>query len=298
MLEQFTAYLKVEKNASPHTLEGYNHDLLEFAEFLAEEKSCRVEDLDPKDVNYHTVRRFLAQLQLKGLAKTTAARKLASLRAFYRFLSREDLITVNPMKSVVTPKLEKKLPKFLYPDQVMRLLEAPDNSPSGQRDKAILETIYGGGLRVSELVGLNITDLYFSLGYVRVWGKGSKERIVILGGPAWQALDKYLTGGRKKLERKHTAGDSAVFLNKYGSRLSARSVRNIINKYVEQTALQEKISPHTLRHTFATHLLEGGADLRSVQEMLGHVKMSTTQIYTHVTKSHIKTVYQKSHPRA
>lgn len=240
----------------------------------------------------------MAQLQEKGLSKSTVARKLAALRSFYRYLTREEIINANPMTNVTTPKLEKRLPKFLYYQEVEALLNAPDASNQGQRDKAILETIYGGGLRVSELVGMNMGDIDFSLGYARVFGKGSKERIVPLGGAALRALKQYISCGRKELEAKSISRQEALFLNKYGGRLSARSVRNIVNKYVAQAALTQKISPHALRHSFATHLLEAGADLRSVQELLGHVKMATTQVYTHVTKKQLKTVYQKTHPRA
>jgi integrase/recombinase XerC len=298
LLEQFTAYLKVEKNVSPHTLEGYSHDLLEFAYFLAEQKSCQIEELKPDEVEYPSVRQFLAVLQKKGLKKTTIARKLASLRSFFRFLSREELVTRNPVKHVETPKLEKKIPRFLYYQQIERLFNAPGNTPQGQRDKAILETIYAGGLRVSELVGLDINAIDFSIGYARVFGKGAKERVVPLGKPALEALKIYLDHGRTVLAAKSAAQQTAVFLNKYGTRLTARSIRNIVKKYVDKVSLEEKISPHTLRHSFATHLLDGGADLRSVQELLGHVKMSTTQIYTHVTKARMKSVYQKTHPRA
>ncbi|MGI6713404.1 MAG: tyrosine recombinase XerC [Bacillota bacterium] len=298
LLEQFTAYLKVEKNVSPHTLEGYSHDLLEFAYFLAEQKSCQIEELKPDEVEYPSVRQFLAVLQKKGLKKTTIARKLASLRSFFRFLSQEELVTRNPVKHVETPKLEKKIPRFLYYQQIERLLNAPDNTPQGQRDKAILETIYAGGLRVSELVGLDIDAIDFAIGYARVFGKGAKERVVPLGKPALEALKAYLDHGRTVLAAKSAAYQTALFLNKYGTRLTARSIRNIVTKYVDKVALEEKVSPHTLRHSFATHLLDGGADLRSVQELLGHVKMSTTQIYTHVTKARMKSVYQKTHPRA
>lgn len=336
LLEQFMTYLRVEKNASEHTLEGYNYDLEEFARFLAEESASSGKGTgtdpektdpgpadsdsvivtvdpgkaDPLHVNYLTIRRFLARLQQRGLNKTTMARKVASLRSFYRYLSREEIIETNPMLHITTPKREKKLPKFLYYQEMEALLSAPDSSPMGQRDRALLETVYASGLRVSELVGLNITDVDYLFGYVRVFGKGRKERIVPLGKPSLDALQFYINAGRRDQLAKGKDNDNdsdkdkdgekekALFLNKFGTRLSARSVRNIINKYVEQIALEKKISPHTLRHSFATHLLEGGADLRSVQELLGHVNMSTTQIYTHVTKGRMKAVYERSHPRA
>ncbi|MDD2498406.1 MAG: tyrosine recombinase, partial [Desulfitobacteriaceae bacterium] len=254
--------------------------------------------VDAAQVDHLTVRRFLAKLQAKGLSKSTMARKLAALRSFYRYLAREEIVKVNPMLNVHTPKMDKRLPKFLYYKEIEALLNAPDSTSQGERDKAILEVIYGGGLRVGELEGLNIVDIDFSLGYARVFGKGSKERVVPLGGAALRALRQYLSQGRKELEARSGSRQEALFLNKYGRRLSARSVRNIVDKYVAQAALNQKISPHSLRHSFATHLLEGGADLRSVQELLGHVKMSTTQIYTHVTKKQLKSVYEKTHPRA
>jgi integrase/recombinase XerC len=215
LLEQFTAYLKVEKNVSPHTLEGYSHDLLEFAYFLAEQKSCQIEELKPDEVEYPSVRQFLAVLQKKGLKKTTIARKLASLRSFFRFLSQEELVTRNPVKHVETPKLEKKIPRFLYYQQIERLLNAPDNTPQGQRDKAILETIYAGGLRVSELVGLDIDAIDFAIGYARVFGKGAKERVVPLGKPALEALKAYLDHGRTVLAAKSAAKARAA-ANAYG----------------------------------------------------------------------------------
>lgn len=298
LLERFVAYLKVEKNASEHTLAGYGHDLVEFGEFLAGDAATDLSQVDVSGVDHLTVRRFLSELRQKGLGKATIARKMAALRSFYHYLAREEIIKANPMLSVTTPKLDKRLPKFLYYHELEALLDAPDSSPQGERDRAILETIYGSGLRVSELVGLNTRDVDFSFTYARVFGKGSKERIVPMGGAALRAIKTYLSSGRPIQEAKSNARQDAMFLNKFGTRLSDRSVRNIVNKYVEIAALRQKISPHTLRHTFATHLLEGGADLRSVQELLGHVKMSTTQIYTHVTKTHMKAVYQKTHPRA
>ncbi|MEL7566349.1 MAG: tyrosine recombinase XerC [Dehalobacterium sp.] len=303
LLEQFMAYLRIEKNASAHTMESYSYDLEEFARHLAGERSEEVGELDlkrvdPIHVDYLTVRRFLAKLQRRGLNKSTMARKVAALRSFYRYLSREELVEKNPMLYINTPKRDKKLPKFLYYQEMESLLQAPDSSSMGQRDKALLETVYAGGLRVSELVALNVGDIDFTFGYARVFGKGGKERVAPLGKPAIEALQSYINCGREDRQAKGQKKEEALFLNKFGTRLSARSVRNIINKYVEQIALERKVSPHTLRHSFATHLLEGGADLRSVQELLGHVKMSTTQIYTHVTKGRMKAVYEKTHPRA
>ncbi len=296
-IDGFIVYLKVEKNASPRTLESYQRDIWQFVDFLADEFKLPGEQVSPEQVDHLSVRKYLAELQKKGLHRSTVARKLASLRSFYRYLSREEIVSGNPMLRISTPKLEKRLPEFLYEDEVRSLMDAPDTTTaSGLRDKAILEVLYSSGLRVSELVGLDTGDPDFELEYVRVKGKGARERIVPLGSYAIKALAGYLTGGRSQLAGTGVTG--ALFLNRNGGRLTARSVRNIVDKYVKQVSIQRRISPHTLRHSFATHLLDGGADLRSVQELLGHIKMSTTQIYTHVTKQKLKSVYEKTHPRA
>jgi len=296
-LDSFIVYLKVEKNASPRTIESYQNDLWQFIDFMARERKVPVTALEPQLVNHLAVRKHLAQLQLSGLKRSTIARKMASLRAFYRYLSREELIKSNPLTFVSTPKIEKRLPEVLSQDGAWALVQAPDlNTPSGLRDRAILEILYACGLRVSELVGLDTGDVDLDMGYARVMGKGSKERIVPIGSYAVEALKGYLSAGRHLLAKSGSV--PAIFLNKSGGRLSARSIRNIVEKYVQMICIQCKVSPHTLRHSFATHLLDGGADLRSVQELLGHVKMSTTQIYTHISKDRLLAVYEKSHPRA
>lgn len=296
-LDSFIVYLKVEKNASPRTIESYQNDIWQFIDFLAGEFGVPGERIQPGQVEHLAIRKHLALLQRNGLKRTTVARKMASLRAFFRFLSREEIVGVNPLTHVSTPKLEKRLPEILSQDGAWALVQAPDTSkPAGLRDRAILEVLYSCGLRVSELVGLDTGDIDLSLGYVRVMGKGSKERIVPIGSYAIKALQAYLAAGRPFLGRKDPG--SPLFLNKDGSRLSDRSIRNIVDKYVRQVSVRCKVSPHTLRHSFATHLLDGGADLRSVQELLGHVKMSTTQIYTHVSKERLLNVYEKTHPRA
>jgi len=225
------------------------------------------------------------------------ARKLATLRSFVRYLCREEVLRGNPIAAVATPKQEKKLPRFLYPQEIQTLIDAPDTGRvNGLRDRAILELLYATGIRVSELVALDINDIDTKNGFIKVVGKGDKERIVPMGKKACLAMDKYLKA-REKIVRKNCNVGTALLLNKFGQRLTARSIRNIINKYVQQVALNQKVSPHILRHTFATHLLDGGADIRSVQELLGHVKLSTTQIYTHVTRDRIKNVHDKNHPR-
>jgi integrase/recombinase XerC len=236
-------------------------------------------------------------MQNQDLSRSTMARKLAALRSYVRYLCRENVLEGNPIANVSTPKQGKRLPRFLYPMETRLLMDAPDPSkPSGKRDKAILETLYAAGVRVSELVGINMADLDMAEKWIKIKGKGGKERLAPIGAQAEEAIQDYIKYGRPHLQGTAAVTD-ALFLNKFGQRLSVRSIRNITNKYVEQIALNQKVSPHTLRHTFATHLLNGGADLRSVQELLGHVKLSTTQIYTHLTKDRIKTIHEETHPR-
>lgn len=301
-IDHFMAYLRVEKNASPRTLENYLRDLWQFTDFLEKELKLSGTTLVPQLIDHLQVRRYLSHLQQEGLARTSIARKLAALRSFFKFLCREEILEGNPLGSVSTPKLEKRLPHFLYQQDLEKLLNEPNQTPQGLRDAAILETLYGSGIRVSELVGLNLGDMDLSVNYLRVMGKGSKERIVPIGSFAVKALELYLAKGRPALGANGSCQQNGtiepLFLNPKGKRLSDRSVRNIIYKYTGQAGIKEHASPHTLRHSFATHLLDAGADLRSVQELLGHVKMSTTQIYTHVTKERLKNTYQKAHPRA
>jgi len=248
-------------------------------------------------INHPAVREYLSHLQIIGLSRSTTARKLAALRSFIKYLCREEILPGNPIAAVSNPKQEKKLPRFLYPAEVNMLLDAPNVAePIGNRDKAILELLYATGMRVSELVALDIRSFDRQEGFVKAFGKGSKERLIPVGGAAVRALTIYLEKYRGKLGGQ-TNNSPALFLNRFGQRLTARSVRNIINKYVGLVAINQKVSPHTLRHTFATHLLDGGADLRAVQEMLGHEKLSTTQIYTHLTRERLKTVHNNALPR-
>lgn len=285
-VDKFIDYLKIEKNMSPHTVVNYSADLLDFKNFLGETK---VENVD-----HLTLRKFLAHLRAKQYAKTTMARKLASIRSFFKFLHREGHLKKNPASSVFTPKLDKKLPHFLDVSSVAKLLESPDTkNVLGLRDRAIMETLYGSGIRVSELVGLNVEKIDFISGVLKIMGKGRKERLAPIGEKALVAIRNYLDKRRQKDTDRY-----AVFLNKAGRRLRDRSVRRILDKYIRHTSIKEKVSPHTLRHSFATHLLDRGADLRSVQELLGHMNLSTTQIYTHVTPERLKTAYDKAHPRA
>lgn len=286
-LDKFINYLKVERNASPHTILNYTIDLDVFKTFLGER--------DIGTVDHLTLRRFLAELRAKNYAKRTVARKLASLRSFFRFLYREGHIKTNPITAISTPKLDKTLPVFLDVAKVERLLQSPPaDDVTGLRDRALLETLYSTGIRVSELVGLDTDDVDFISGVVKVMGKGSKERIVPIGEPALNAMRSYIDRrGEEKVRDR-----DAVFLNSRGARLSDRQVRRVVDKYIRSCSIVEKVSPHSLRHSFATHMLDRGADLRSVQELLGHMNLSTTQIYTHVTMDRLKNVYDKAHPRA
>jgi len=286
-IEKFTNYLDVEKNSSPHTITNYTVDLEAFAVFLA--------DRDISSVDHLFLRRFLADMRAKNYAKRTIARKLASLRTFFKFLYREGHIKINPITAVSTPKLDKRLPVVLDEKKVTALINAPDTMvPAGLRDKAILETLYSTGIRVSELVGLDDDDVDHISGIIKVLGKGRKERLTPIGDMASRAIRNYV---ESKSERS-VKDKRAVFLNKSGRRLTDRSVRRIVDKYIKLASIQEHISPHSLRHSFATHLLDRGADLRSVQELLGHMNLSTTQIYTHVTMERLREAYDKAHPRA
>ncbi|MBI4846854.1 MAG: tyrosine recombinase XerC [Candidatus Omnitrophica bacterium] len=286
-IDKFLDYLKVEKDSSVHTVINYSVDLKEFADFIQEKEI--------KDVNVFDVRKFLVDLRQKGLKKVTIARKMACLRSFFKFLCREAHIKTSPMIGLVGPKLDKKLPLFLNEDEVSKLLDAPnENDLSSLRDKAVLETLYSSGIRVSELVGLNIEDIDFIGGIIRVFGKGKKERLAPIGDKALRVIKSYI-------DKRSSSGQSSVralFLNKNNRRLTDRSIRNIIEKYIRVASIRENISPHGLRHSFATHLLNRGADLRSVQELLGHANLSTTQIYTHLSTEKLKSVYEKTHPRA
>lgn len=291
-ISEFEGYLKIEKNASVYTIDSYMKDIYDFVDFMKIINIYAIEE-----VTYINIRKYLAYLNEKKYAKKTIARKVSSLRSFFRFLVRENYLEVNPFLMVSTPKIEKKLPNFLYEDEITELINAPDLSKElGIRDRAILEILYASGIRVSELVTININSVDFGNQILLVFGKGSKERYVNIGQYASEALKLYLNDARPKLKPQND--ENAVFINRYGSRLSDRSVRRMINKYINQISVTKKVSPHTLRHTFATHLLNSGADLRSVQELLGHVNISTTQIYTHVTKERLQTIYNNYHPRA
>ncbi|MBI4743564.1 MAG: tyrosine recombinase XerC [Actinobacteria bacterium] len=295
-LEFFLESLSVEKNFSKCTIKAYRCDVKQFLAYLKRAK------LDLNNLDHVFLRRYLAYLQTLKYNRTSIARKLASLRSFFKFLQRENKLEVNPAVLLSSPKLEKRLPNVLQLNAINALLSSPDlSSALGQRDKAIFEMFYGSGIRVSELVGMDISSIDFINGEIRVFGKGSKERIVPINKKTIEAVNKYLSDGRINLlfsRKKDKNKESALFINSRGTRLSAGGVRRMLNRYLKKIGLDKKISPHTLRHTFATHLLEAGADLRAIQELLGHVDLSSTQIYTHLSTSKLRDIYSKAHPRA
>jgi integrase/recombinase XerC len=292
---QFLQYLSVERGASPHTLKGYREDLHALAEYLADDKG---NSPAPGGVTIGELRGFLSALHEAGYAKTSISRRLASVRSFLKFGQREGWAKSNPAKALRNPRKSRKLPHFLTTEEIGKLLDAPKgNTPAAIRDRAILETLYSAGLRVSELVGLTDGDLDLAAGVVRVRGKGKRERFAPIGSYAAKALRRWLEA-RKLSPREKQGREAPVFTNKFGSRLTTRSVARMLEKYLQETGLDQRTSPHTLRHSFATHLLDRGADIRSVQELLGHKSLVTTQIYTHVSTANLKAAYEKAHPRA
>jgi integrase/recombinase XerC len=293
-LEDFLRYLRVERQLSPHTLRNYRLDLTQFLEFCAEHR----EGLTLDKVTYQDLRPFLAAALQKN-RKTTVARKLSALRTFFKYLQRQGVASQNPAKLAPAPKLEKVLPQYLSVDEAFHLLGEPKGDDFGtRRDLTILEVFYGGGLRLSELAGLNLRDVDLVTGVLRVWGKGGKERLAFLGQPAKAAVSAYLPLRQQFLEQ-HGAGDEpALFINSQGGRLSTRGVARVVAKWVRLAGLSPGLTPHGLRHSFATHLLEGKADLRAVQELLGHASISTTGRYTHLNLDYLMEEYDKAHPRS
>jgi len=310
-IEKFLDYVEAERNFSPHTIRSYAADLRQFCQFvqyraevepgaeLSAEQLPSEAELDAAvlearlpGVGPQDIRAFLALMRNSGYRKATVARKLATLRSFYKYLVRSGAIDASPVTAIRTPRQDKRLPRCMDIEEIEALLSAPDvATPLGARDRAILETIYSAGLRVSELVALNIEDLDEFSEAIRVRGKGRKERLAPLGAPALSALRRYL-------RMRESPGRGPLFVNRDGGRLTGRSIRRRLDRYLQVAGIAGRVSPHTLRHSFATHMLNAGADLRSVQEMLGHASLSTTQIYTHLTTRHLKEVYEKSHPMA
>lgn len=290
--DQFKMYLQIEKNASEYTIKEYLHDIDQFFLFMQKEQINEINEVDDA-----CVRLFLMDLYEQSLSRRTVSRKLSALRTFFKFMERERCVSDNPFMGTRLPKQDKKLPDFLYQEELIKLFDVSDlNDPLGQRDQALLEVLYATGMRVAECQGLRLKDVDLSLNIVKVLGKGQKERYIPIGSYAEVALMRYINDGRQTLQQNNET--EVLFLNARGKPLTTRGMRLILNKLTEKAALTVHVHPHMLRHTFATHLLNEGADLRSVQELLGHAHLSSTQLYTHVTKDRLKDVYDHSHPRA
>jgi integrase/recombinase XerC len=317
-ITHFLRFLSVERNAAALTIKSYREDLTSLADYL---NQAYGREPEPREVTPIDLRGYVSALHEAGYAKTSVSRRLASLRTFYKFAQREGLAESNPAKPLRNPRRDRKLPHFLSTDELGKLLDSPPaTTPMGLRDRAILETMYSAGLRVSEAVGINDTDLDLSEGLVRIRGKGRRERLAPIGSFAAKAIERWVkvrvskaSGVRKRPDGPHSSANrnhreadasrsptSAVplFTNRFGSRLTTRSVARMLLKYLKLTGLDLRTTPHTLRHSFATHLLDRGADIRSVQELLGHKSLVTTQIYTHVSTAGLRAVYEKAHPRA
>lgn len=302
-VDEYIEYLQSVKRASVHTARCYAHDIVQFSIFL----ESLPDALCPRgwdEVTVRHIRQFITHLTTWGISRRSIARKLSSLRAFFRYLARQRIVAVNPVTDVRAPKQPQRLPRVLELRDVERLLAAPDlRTFEGIRDRAILEVLYATGMRVGELVSLNCNDVNLLTGEVIVTGKRGKQRVVLLGECAIDALRAYLEGARPAFATRHRGAhapndEPALFLSRMGRRLTERQIHRIVTKYARAAGLQHHVTPHTLRHTFATHLLEGGADLRIVQELLGHASLSTTQIYTRTSRTHLKRVYDRAHPRA
>lgn len=287
-------YLQVEKNYSPYTVEYYESDILDFFLFMSEQSILSIED-----VEYSDVRLYLTKLFEQKLSRKSVARKISSIRSFYKFLLREKFVELNPFSQVSIPKVEKRLPDFFYEEELAILFEACDvKEPIGQRNMAILELLYATGIRVSECCGILLHDIDFDLSTLLVHGKGKKDRYVPFGSFAHAALERYITYGRSEILSHHQKKHDYLLINSRGGPLTTRGLRTVLNSIIEKSSLSGSIHPHKLRHTFATHLLNNGADMRTVQELLGHSNLSSTQIYTHVTNDYLKKTYMAHHPRA
>ena len=291
---EFLNYLTYERNVSANTIEAYRDDLESFIKFLCNDYFTMGRDqLDLRRVDHLTIRAYLAHLGKRKLQRSSIARHLSALRSFFKYLMREGVVEANPARTVATPKREKVLPSVMQPSEVVLLIEQADPStPLGARDRAFLELLYGSGLRISELVGIDLDDIELRARLVKVHGKGSKERIVPFGSKAEEAVRAWIA------VRVHGDEEQALFTNYRGQRITQRSVRRLFDGYIRKAALRAGISPHTMRHSFATHLLNAGADLRGIQELLGHSSLSTTQAYSHVDAGRLRRVYDRSHPRS
>ena len=299
LIEQFLEHLRYERNVSAHTLRNYSSDLEQFVQFLTPDEKRKTPDIS--EIDHLTIREWMAALHTAQKSKRSIARKLAALRTFFQFLVREGVLEMNPAKLVSTPRLEKKLPKHLSIEDAIRFIESPNpESDLGKRDRAMLELMYATGVRVAELTTLNLADVDFRNQLIRVTGKRRKQRIVPFGDPAGEALRNYLKVRDKFLFNAPVSkrDEEALFLNYQGTRITTRSVGRMVDKYIRLCAGMHNISPHALRHSFATHLLDSGADLRDIQELLGHARLSTTQVYTHVSMEKLIEVYDKAHPKA
>ncbi|MGB2869369.1 MAG: tyrosine recombinase XerC [Bacteroidota bacterium] len=293
LVRKYLGYLEVERNYSPNTILSYETDLVEFASFLKQDGVTTI-----REVGKETLRAFLGSLLARGFGKRSVARKIAALRSFFKYLKRQNAIPSNPALTLITPKVKKKLPAFLDERAMQQLLEAPDRTtPGGKMDAAILELFYSTGMRLSELVSLDVGDVDGREGSVKVMGKGRKERILPLGSKARTAIEDYMevrpspgASGRSKVQ--------PLFVTRRGERIYPQAVGRIVRRYIERVSEMDKKSPHVLRHSFATHMLNRGADLKAVKELLGHESLSTTQIYTHVSTARMKHVYDKAHPKA
>jgi len=306
-LDSYVLYLRTERDASRHTISNYRREIAQFMRFAQQRGVGGWADVTPA-----LLRNWLAWLHAEGYVKASIVRRISELRVFYAFLQRHGVVNQNPVQAIAAPRMPQRLPRPLTVDEVNALLASPDlTTPQGQRDRAMLELLYAAGLRISELVALDLNNLDLPQGQVRVMGKGAKERITLIGAPAARALRIYLDQGRVKLlqgesesaaqsriGRASASSQKAVFLNRFGSRLSVSMFTRLLSGYARAAGIRRRVTPHMLRHSFATHMLDGGADLRSVQELLGHESVSTTQIYTQVSQSHLRDTLNSAHPRA
>jgi tyrosine recombinase XerC len=293
-LDDYIRYLIAERNASVHTISNYRREISQFMGFAHQHRVREWADVTPA-----LLRQWLATLHAQGYVKASVVRRVSELRAFYAWMVRSDRADANPVQAISAPRLPQRLPRPLNVEEVEALLDVPDAAtPQGQRDRAMLELLYAGGLRVSELLALDVGSLDLAQGQVRVLGKGARERVVLIGAPAERALQMYLASGRKALLGPGGQHTGALFLNRFGRRLSISMFTRSLSRYARAAGIERPITPHMLRHSFATHLLDGGADLRSVQELLGHESLGTTQVYTQVSQGHLRETLSTAHPRA